>query len=273
MAKGRYSRIKSRFWNDEKVITWDDDTKLLSLYLMSSPHHNILGCYYLPMGYICEDLGWEVKRLRKPFHVLLNDGFIKYDEQTKVVLVINYLKNNPIENENQAKAAAKQVIELPKTELLQDVKRFVEQLGKPFMKRLVEQIPEPVTVTVTVPVTVTVTEKDPCANPITDESEQPQKLTKQRKAEMFNTFWQAYPNKKSKGQAEKTWDKLPLTEMLFTLIISKLQEARSSPNWTKEGGKYIPYPATWLNAKGWEDEYEVDIQGEDDETEEWLNSD
>jgi hypothetical protein len=31
--------------------------------------------------------------------------------------------------------------------------------------------------------------------------------------------------------------------------------ATRSEDWTKEGGQYIPYPATWLNAKGWEDEY------------------
>ena len=79
--------------------------------------------------------------------------------------------------------------------------------------------------------------------------------TKKRREEMFTLFWQAYPNKKSKGQAEKAWDKIKPDELLFELIMSKLQEARSSPNWTKEGGKYIPYPATWLNAKGWEDEY------------------
>jgi len=30
--------------------------------------------------------------------------------------------------------------------------------------------------------------------------------------------------------------------------------AKKSPEWTKDNGKYIPYPATWLNAKGWEDE-------------------
>ena len=25
--------------------------------------------------------------------------------------------------------------------------------------------------------------------------------------------------------------------------------------WKKDGGKYIPHPATWLRARGWEDEY------------------
>ena len=28
-----------------------------------------------------------------------------------------------------------------------------------------------------------------------------------------------------------------------------------SKDWLEDDGKYIPHPATWLNAKGWEDEY------------------
>ncbi len=97
----------------------------------------------------------------------------------------------------------------------------------------------------------------PIPQPDPDGSESvPKKLTQKRKDELFALFWQAYPNKKSKGQAEKAWNKMPLTEILFTLIMSKLTEARSSPDWTKDNGQYIPHPATWLNAKGWEDEYQ-----------------
>jgi hypothetical protein len=202
------------------------------------------------MGYIYEDLNWDMKRLGKPFTKLLEEVFIKYDTATKVVLVINYLKNNPIENENQAKAAIKQVVELPKTELLQDVKRFLERLDKPFMKRLVEQIPKPVTVTVTVTVTeaVTVTKDSPSP----DGSEGVPKMSK---AEMFNQFWEAYPKRKSKGDAEKAWAKIKMTESLLAEILDSIEKGKQSHEWTKEGGQYIPYPATWLNRKGWEDEY------------------
>jgi hypothetical protein len=35
-----------------------------------------------------------------------------------------------------------------------------------------------------------------------------------------------------------------------------LERAKRSRDWIKESGQYIPYPATWLNAKGWEDDYE-----------------
>jgi len=71
----------------------------------------------------------------------------------------------------------------------------------------------------------------------------------------FETFWTAYPKKRSKGAAEKAWAKIKPDEQLMEQIISALERAKTSADWQKDGGQYIPYPATWLNAKGWEDDY------------------
>src|SRR3972149_11639439 len=77
--------------------------------------------------------------------------------------------------------------------------------------------------------------------------------------EKFNLFWEAYPKRKSKGQAEKAWLKIKPSEQLLATMFAKIEQAKTSEDWIKEGGKYIPYPATWLNAKGWEDEYKPAI--------------
>lgn len=70
----------------------------------------------------------------------------------------------------------------------------------------------------------------------------------------FTDFWQAYPRKKSKGDAEKAWLKIKPDEQLTARIIAAVEQAKTSADWTSEGGRYVPYPASWLNAKGWEDE-------------------
>jgi len=72
--------------------------------------------------------------------------------------------------------------------------------------------------------------------------------------EDFDTFWSAYPVKKGKGAAEKSWQKL--SPDLQTVIIA-IEAQKQSDQWTKDKGKFIPYPATWLNQKRWEDEVEV----------------
>jgi len=70
----------------------------------------------------------------------------------------------------------------------------------------------------------------------------------------FAQFWSSYPKKKSKGAAEKAWKRLKPDEQLVEKIISSIELAKTSEDWAKDSGKYIPYPATWLNAHGWEDE-------------------
>ena len=70
----------------------------------------------------------------------------------------------------------------------------------------------------------------------------------------FEKFWDTYPRKKSKGDAEKAWKQIKPSPELVEIIISKVVLLKSSQEWLREGGEFIPYPATWLRAKGWEDE-------------------
>lgn len=72
--------------------------------------------------------------------------------------------------------------------------------------------------------------------------------------DLFPKFWKLYPNKKGKANAEKAWKKLKVTDELFTLIASGLAKQVVCAEWTKDGGQFIPHPATWLNGKRWEDE-------------------
>jgi hypothetical protein len=73
----------------------------------------------------------------------------------------------------------------------------------------------------------------------------------------FEKFWKAYPKRKSRGQAEKAWIKISPNEQLTETILESVQRAKTSADWIRDGGKFIPHPATWLNAKGWQDELEV----------------
>ena len=77
---------------------------------------------------------------------------------------------------------------------------------------------------------------------------------------LFLKFWDAYPKKKSKGQARKAWDKLKPNKELLTVILEALEKAKASDGWCKDRGKYIPHPATWLAAEGWLDSYETEIK-------------
>lgn len=70
----------------------------------------------------------------------------------------------------------------------------------------------------------------------------------------FDRFWQAYPRHVGKKDAQKVWAKLHPGPVLLDQILAALRWQAHTPQWTKDGGAFIPYPATWLRAERWEDE-------------------
>ena len=63
-----------------------------------------------------------------------------------------------------------------------------------------------------------------------------------------------YPRKVGKELAKKTWKKLKPDAELFGEIIAAVGRAKTSGQWQRDGGRFIPNPATWLNQGRWEDE-------------------
>jgi len=74
--------------------------------------------------------------------------------------------------------------------------------------------------------------------------------------EQFEEFWKIYPNKKGKGAAQKSWDKLcrSKTAPEWVVIRRAIREQKQTRQWKEEDGKYIPHPATWLNQSRFLDE-------------------
>lgn len=83
-------------------------------------------------------------------------------------------------------------------------------------------------------------------------------------SESFEIFWGKYPNKKSKQRALKAWNSIKANEQLQNRILESLELAKTSVEWTKDGGAYVPHPASWLNAHGWEDQYRQKKKTADD---------
>lgn len=66
----------------------------------------------------------------------------------------------------------------------------------------------------------------------------------------FEEFWMVYPKKTGKGGAYSSWRKQhPPAKQ----VLKSLEWQIKSEDWTKQGGQYIPLPATYLNQRRWED--------------------
>lgn len=75
----------------------------------------------------------------------------------------------------------------------------------------------------------------------------------------FEKFWQAYPRKRSKGDARKAWIQTakrrpPIMDMLKAVAV-----LCASDDWQKDGGQFIPYPAGFLRRECWEDVTEIQM--------------
>ncbi len=75
----------------------------------------------------------------------------------------------------------------------------------------------------------------------------------------FDDFWKAYPKKKAKADAEKAWrSKAVEGDKHIHAILSAIERQKQSADWQKDNGKFIPFPATWLRGRRWEDSDGVD---------------
>ena len=78
----------------------------------------------------------------------------------------------------------------------------------------------------------------------------------EKEDERFAQFWNLYPKKKAKGDAEKAWVKAHINGD-FEKVLEAIRQQSQSADWLKEGGQFIPYPASWINQKRWLDEVSV----------------
>lgn len=71
----------------------------------------------------------------------------------------------------------------------------------------------------------------------------------------FLTFWESFPKKTGKGDALRAWKKLKPSESLRARIVASVEEhIEKDKQWSREDGRFIPNPATFLNQRRFDDE-------------------
>lgn len=77
---------------------------------------------------------------------------------------------------------------------------------------------------------------------------------------LFEEFYAAYPKKRKRDDARRAWDKRRPDRALLDVMLNAIAVQRQSQDWQKDGGQFIPYPASWLNSAMWTDVLVVDIE-------------
>lgn len=84
-----YATISPLFWagSTGKRLRTDPDAQRVAFYLMTSPHSHQSGLYYLPMMYLCHEVGIAQEGACKALIKLTDEGFCKYDEGSEWIWV------------------------------------------------------------------------------------------------------------------------------------------------------------------------------------------
>lgn len=102
----KYSNLSMSFWTDSKI---DDDftpeDKYFFLYLLSNPHTSVTGCYEISLKQMERETGYNADTIARLIQRMQDvHKVIRYDQETKEVLIVNWHKYNWTKSENLIKS-------------------------------------------------------------------------------------------------------------------------------------------------------------------------
>ncbi|MDW5308819.1 hypothetical protein R7J43_21940, partial [Acinetobacter baumannii] len=76
--------VSPHFWTGTtgKKLRQTHEGLIVAMYLMTSPHANMLGLYYMPLLYVAHETGLGMEGASKGLQCACEAGFCSYDEST-----------------------------------------------------------------------------------------------------------------------------------------------------------------------------------------------
>lgn len=106
-----YRQIYIKFWNDDAKVAdeFTPEDKYFYLYLLTNPHTNLCGCYELSFKAASRETGYNEDTVRRLIDRMANvHKVIRFDEDTREVLIPNWHKYNWTKSKDLVKAIREQ---------------------------------------------------------------------------------------------------------------------------------------------------------------------
>ena len=231
-----YSKILPQFWlgSTGKKLRGHQEAQIVAFYLLTTPHANMIGLYYLPKIFISHETGLTMQGASKGLQRCIEAGFCRYDEENEMVWVVEMAIHQIGElkaTDNRCIGIQNEYDRLPESLYFQE---FYEKYASIFHMKKQRGNTSPL--------------QAPSDTLRSQEQEQEQ----EQEQDYFESFWSEYPNKTAKQAAIKAWQKLKPSDSLFNLMMAALKKQKP---YFKIG--FIPHPATWLNGRRWEDDIQT----------------
>jgi uncharacterized phage protein (TIGR02220 family) len=118
-----FAKVPPQFWfnaNERKKLGCH--AQLVAIYLLTSPHANMIGVYYLPVNFIAHETGMTMEEASKGLRGLIETQFCSYDDHSEFVWVhdmgFTQICTQLKPADNRVKAIQKMYLDLPKVSFL-----------------------------------------------------------------------------------------------------------------------------------------------------------
>lgn len=120
-----YGKVSPQFWigRTGKALRGNPEAQLLALYLMTSPHANMIGVYHCPIAYMAHETGLTIEGASKALQSLIEADFCTFDGVDEYVFVHQFALHQVGESlapsDKRCKGVENELAKVPKNQCWQ----------------------------------------------------------------------------------------------------------------------------------------------------------
>lgn len=135
---GRYRQVYPRIWRHPNFTGLTKSARELTLYLLSGPQSNRIGCFFFSVATASEDLNVAVETIRKGLADISGAFGWTFDAKCKVFWIRSWWKWNQPANPNVLRGNLKDLSDIPPCAVTDAFARHVETLPETLHETFVE---------------------------------------------------------------------------------------------------------------------------------------
>lgn len=240
-----YSVVSPRFWIGAtgKELRGNPPAQVLALYLMTSPHANMIGVFHCPLIYMAHETGLGMEGASKALQSLIEAKFCTYEESSETVFVHRMaafqIGDHLSEQDKRCKGVEREWNNIPSRQIQQAffaIYSAAFHLPKQSKKTRGTEAPS----------------KPPRSQEQEQDQEQDQETPLSPQGGGFDAFWECWPKndrKQDKAKCAAKWSKDGLDAMADK-IVADVEAKKATAKW-RDG--YVEAPMVYLNNRRWED--------------------
>lgn len=124
-----YRQIQITYWQDRFILGLTPEEKFFYVYLLTNSKTKQCGIYELPIKIIEIETGYNRETVLKLLQRFIEHKKIKYDWENEEIFLLNWVKHNPVSNENIEKCVIKELQDVHNLEMIPKESKLQEFLS------------------------------------------------------------------------------------------------------------------------------------------------